>query len=88
VDILYVSGQFTNDSVYLTVKSGVKMFEYKEDNLNLCMFNLSMMDDVRKEVFENITNAYFLKEYNNWFGLTLRYLISNVSDELEIFTRV
>jgi hypothetical protein len=33
------------------------MFEYPEDNLRICMFNLSMMDDVRKEVFENLTNA-------------------------------
>ncbi len=57
VDILYVKGQFTNASVYQIEKSGVKMFEYPEDNLRICMFNLSMMDDVRKEVFENLTNA-------------------------------
>ena len=88
VDILHTSGQFTNESIYETVKSGVRMFEYREENLRICMFNLSMMDDVRKEVFENLTNALFLKEYNNWFGLTLHYLVSNVTEELEIFTRV
>lgn len=57
VDILHVSGQFTNESLYETVKSGVKMFEYTEENLRICMFNMSMMEDIKKEVFENLTNA-------------------------------
>ena len=64
------------------------MFEYKEEGINICMFNITKTLDIKKKLIANLTDEIFLSEYNNWWGITISFIIRNAPEELEIFSRV
>jgi hypothetical protein len=64
------------------------MFEYIEEGINICMFNITKTPEIKQKLIANLTDEKFLIEYNNWWGISINFIIRNAPEELEIFTRV